>query len=161
MGQFDQDKKRTEEREPYKEDLKEPFLKEYRTTRTISGACKPFGLSRNTIYRWRQQDPSFNEKFSEIEKELIEVLEVSAYQRALKGSDVLTIFLLKSLNPAKYKDLVKHEVDHRFFLDVTTHLTTIAKKVIPTNCPHCNHNLAISNKFAAELEELSQRLERK
>jgi len=138
--------------------LKDVWLEEYRESRTISSTCRKFGISRSTFSRWRQADNEFNEKFTEIETELLEVLEASAFTRALKGSDVLTIFLLKSMDPQKYRDIVKHEIDHRFVVDVSSQLSAVIKRLVPNMCPHCKTHLGLTNKIAHELGSLSARL---
>ena len=48
-----------------KKHLKEDrFLDEIRTIPNISVACEKVGLSRNTIYRWCDEDPSFKAKLN-------------------------------------------------------------------------------------------------
>jgi len=140
-------------------DKKKPrFLEKYRELRTIHQTCKAFRLSRNTFIKWRNTDPVFKEKFEEIENELYEALEVNAYKRALSGSDLLTIFLLKANNPEKYRERIKHEIDHRFILDISAQVTAIIRRVVPNDCPHCKTHFGLTNKIAQELESLSARL---
>lgn len=70
---------------------------------TILGACNITGMSRNTIRNWRL-DPKFEERFQDVDLDVTETLEASALQRALAGDTALTIFLLKSRNPQKYRE---------------------------------------------------------
>ena len=67
-------------------------------------ACKVTSIPESTVYRWFKDDEAFKEKlsksFAEIELPLLE----EATRRALKGSDILLIFLLKAARPERYCD---------------------------------------------------------
>ena len=43
----------------------EEFLEQARKIPNISLACEKTGLSRNTIYRWRKEDPEFAKRLDE------------------------------------------------------------------------------------------------
>lgn len=40
----------------------ESFLSQLEKVPNISLACEKLGISRNTVYRWRKEDPDFNSK---------------------------------------------------------------------------------------------------
>lgn len=148
MEQTDQEKKGGD---THYEHLKAPWLEKYKELRTISSACKAFSISRNVVARWRNNDPAFAEKFRDIECEAIDALEASAYQKALSGnSDILTIFLLKANYPEKYRDVVKHEIEHRFVIDITTQVLAIIRRIVPTE---------YHNPISEELKRLSNKLD--
>jgi len=42
-----------------------PFLDQLEKVPNISFACEKVGISRNTIYRWRNEDPEFDRKINE------------------------------------------------------------------------------------------------
>lgn len=51
-----------------KHKLAKQFLKEYSDVPIVSFACQKSGLSRNTIYRWCQEDPDFKEEMQKAYK---------------------------------------------------------------------------------------------
>lgn len=84
------------------------FLKALEEHGTIYNACRASGTSRITAYYWRNNDPDFAAKWEIALECSVEKLEHSAYDRALKGDTLLTMFLLKAYKPEKYRE--KHEV---------------------------------------------------
>ena len=60
------------------------------------------GVSRATLYRWRDEDPEFAQAWLESRDKTMEDLEVRAYKRAIEGNDRLLMFLLKSHMPLTY-----------------------------------------------------------
>lgn len=102
---------------------KKDFLESFAHTGNITESCEAVGVgSRSTIYRWQEHDDEFAALFREAEVQAVERLEIEARNRAVLGSeepvyhqgeivghirkksDVLLIFLLKALNPAKYRE---------------------------------------------------------
>ncbi len=80
------------------------FLNLYTKTGNISISCQGSKVGRRTVYNWLEHDESFSLAYNEAKEESIEQLEAVALDRARKQSDVLLIFLLKSLRPEKYRD---------------------------------------------------------
>jgi hypothetical protein len=83
---------------------KNKALDAYRKLGTVVAACQAAGVGRRTWYWWRSEDPAFLEAVHEAEDAVADSLEQEAIRRAIDGSDLLLIFMLKSLKPAKFKD---------------------------------------------------------
>lgn len=90
-----------------KRKLEKEFLDTLRKTHNISRACEVVGLSRNTIYRWRKEDSSFDRKVEEALQEgrdnMNDVMEGKLVQMALKGEFKAISFYLKSNHPKYYQ----------------------------------------------------------
>lgn len=78
---------------------------------TITAACEYAGISRPTAYAWKDEDPAFAAAWEEARNQAVERLEESAYERASRGNDVLTIFLMKGMRPEKYRDTFKADIN--------------------------------------------------
>lgn len=107
---------------------RDEFLRLYPKTRSVGKAAQKIGVSRQALYLARENDRDFDEQWKEITENLKEDLEVEAYRRAHTGcnrpifykgekvgsvkeySDTLLIFLLKAMDPQKYRELYKHEI---------------------------------------------------
>ena len=76
-----------------------------KTNSSVTMACEAGGIRRATIYAWRQQDEDFAKAWDSALEEGTDRLEEEAARRALNGSDVLLIFLLKARRKEKYADL--------------------------------------------------------
>jgi hypothetical protein len=61
---------------------------------------------------------AFAAAWNEAYEQGTERLELVAQERAINGSDLLLIFLLKGRGPTKYRDSVRHEVDARLTVSV-------------------------------------------
>jgi hypothetical protein len=79
-------------------------------TYNASTACQGIGYHRSTVYRWAEKDPEFDAEWRDIAEEFADLLEEKATARAIDGSDILMIFMLKSLRPEKFREQVKHEL---------------------------------------------------
>lgn len=71
---------------------------------TITAAAKSVGVRRETVWAWTKNDPEFAAALESARVEAVEVLEENAYQRAMKGDTLLTIFLIKGQKPETYND---------------------------------------------------------
>jgi hypothetical protein len=83
-------------------------------TRAAAGA----GVGRRTVYDWRKADAEFAQAWDEAWEQGTDLLEEVALERAVNGSDLLLIFLLKGRRPQRYRDNVRHEVDARLTVSV-------------------------------------------
>lgn len=109
---------------------KERFLSELRTMPNIARACRLTKISRQSAYRHREEDKEFADAWDGALVEGIESLEESAWKQAKKGSETLTIFLLKAHSPEKYRETVKTEHSG----EVVHRITTIeVVRSTPTN----------------------------
>lgn len=61
------------------------FLKAYRETANIKISCKRAGVSRQTFYNWRDNDPSFAAQLPDADADANDTLEYAAYDRAVQG----------------------------------------------------------------------------
>lgn len=85
------------------------FLAAYAKTGNISDAARLAKCDRSNHYHW-MADPDYAEKFQAAQDNAVEDLESVARRRAKAGSDLLLMFLLKSLRPATYRDNFKGEI---------------------------------------------------
>jgi len=84
------------------------FFSVLEQTGNITTACAGSGIARKTIYNYINSDPEFKTRVDDAKETAIEHLEGIALERARGGSDVLLMFLLKSLRPERYRDNPKY-----------------------------------------------------
>ena len=84
------------------------FFSVLEQTGNITTACAGSGVSRKTIYNYINTDSDFKTRVDDAKETAIEHLEGIALERARGGSDVLLMFLLKSLRPERYRDNPKY-----------------------------------------------------
>lgn len=77
----------------------------------ITKSAEAAGITRQGVHYWRQTDPEFAEAWDDSIEAGTENLEENAYNRAIKSSDLLTIFLLKARRPEKYRENIRVETD--------------------------------------------------
>lgn len=96
-----------------KDKVKDAFLEQIRKVPIIQVACEKVGISRNSVYRWKNEDPEF-------EKELTKALEEGeALVNDMSENQLLVLireknwhaisFWLRKRNP-KFKDKIEVEV---------------------------------------------------
>jgi len=110
---------------------RESFLAAYALCGNITHAAQAADCHRNSHYQWleKDEDGSYAAAFDSAQEGAIERLESEARRRAERGvaepvyykgevvgtvqkySDVLLIFLLKSMRPGRYRDRVEHTGD--------------------------------------------------
>lgn len=83
---------------------KATFLQALQDTGTVVQACQAAGISRSAAYRARQEDEDFALAWHDVDETFVEILERTAYTRAINGSDRLLEFLLKAKRPAVYRE---------------------------------------------------------
>jgi hypothetical protein len=88
------------------------FLAAYAELGNLTGAAAVAGLSRQRHYEWTWSgDEQYIAAFKAANEIAVEGLELEARRRAMGGSDLLLIFLLKGLRPDMYRDNVKVDVN--------------------------------------------------
>ena len=90
---------------------KRSFLQAYLRCGQIAKAARAARIHETLHYYWKRTDPHYAAAFEEARDMAAQHLEDEAVRRALGGSDVLLIFLLKGFMPEKYKD--RHVVEHQ------------------------------------------------
>lgn len=83
------------------------FLRVLRNTGQIRDAAEAVGLTPQSVRSAMNRDPSFAVLVDESIVDATELLETECRRRALAGSDLLLIFMLKALKPDKYRDKVQ------------------------------------------------------
>lgn len=90
---------------PYSTEVaKATFTQSLAETASVTHAADAAGVSRQTVYRWRQSDPQFADDWDHSLERAADTLEASAYQRAIAGDNLMTIFVLKGMRPLKFRD---------------------------------------------------------
>lgn len=82
----------------------EKFIELLAQCGNITIAAEGAGISRKSIYNKIGSDAGYSERVEEAKGEAVERLEHVARTRAEQGSDLLLMFMLKSLRPDKYRD---------------------------------------------------------
>ena len=95
---------------------REAFLSALSKTANVSLACEESGISRQTAYRWKDENKEFSKNWDQALDDGIDMLEGIALNRARKNSDTLMIFLLKAHRPQKYRERFDFNLknDHEF-----------------------------------------------
>lgn len=143
-----------------KENKKSLFLSEFPKHGTILKTAEAVNVHRSTINRWKNDDPQFRQAFLELDNEVTETLEEAAMQRALAGSDTLTIFLLKSRRPEVYRDNFNYTLEKemsKFRNDLIGTVINVINRTITTCCPACGKDLEVRKKLADEFNQLAKK----
>jgi len=82
---------------------KKRFIETLAAQGTVSHAAQAAGVSRNTAYRWRQDDHEFASLWDEAHENAVDAVESVLYQSALRGNTLAIIFYLKAHRPI-YRD---------------------------------------------------------
>ncbi len=115
---------------------KKALVRAYSTTGRITAASRAVGISRRTVYRWRDRDEGFAWAMADALAEYVEMLEAEADRRAVEGverpiyyrgkvvgtkrvySNRLLMFRLKALKPDVYRKRVSHSQSRKRQLPV-------------------------------------------
>ena len=124
-------------------DWRPKLLKALAETGNITDACRRAGITRDTFYRHRHEDPAFAAAAADALEVAVDNLELEARRRAEKGcekpvfykgreiariteySDTLLIFLLKAHRPEKYRE--RYDVSHGGELAIHPVIETIVR----------------------------------
>ncbi len=94
----------------YKRDTKKKrFIETLAAQGTVSHAAQAAGVSRNTAYRWRQDDHEFACLWDEAHSTAVDAVESVLYQKALSGDTIAMIFYLKAHRPI-YRDRLNIDI---------------------------------------------------
>ncbi len=89
----------------------EGFLKNLESGVSILKASKAAGIAYVTIWRWRRDDPEFEEKVTTILDSRIMIVEDALFLNAAKGNLGAQIFWLKNRSNGRWKDKTEQEVE--------------------------------------------------
>ena len=82
----------------------EEFLRNVAQAMSPTAAARAAGCQLSLLYKRRREDEEFAAKWAEAYESGTHELEDAATQRAMTDSDTLMIFMLKSRDPAKYRE---------------------------------------------------------
>ena len=95
----------------YKRDTrKKRFIAALTTHGTVFHAAQAAGVSRNTVYRWRDDDPEFAILWDEAHEQAVDSVESVLFQKALSGDTICMIFYLKAHRPI-YRDRLNIDIE--------------------------------------------------
>jgi hypothetical protein len=103
------------------EENRQRFIEGLNENGNVTQVCRALDLHRPAIYAWKKDDPSFAREWEDALALGVEGLEDEARRRAIQGSDLLLIFLLKGAKPEKYA--------YRSQVDVNNNITVDFKKL--------------------------------
>jgi hypothetical protein len=78
------------------------FLDGLRACGSIRQACRQTGVTRSTVYEWRNGDPQFRARWDEALEQGLDALEDEGMRRAFAGSDRLLMYMLSNRRPEVY-----------------------------------------------------------
>lgn len=92
-------------------DKMDRFLDRLRVSGNVFLSCKAAGVSRRTVYNWRNRWATFRDEWDDALEEACDILEMHAWKRATEGqSDKMIMFLLKAYRPQRFKENLRIEV---------------------------------------------------
>ena len=98
---------------------KKTFIETLEAQGTVLHAAKAAGVSRQTAYRWQDEDQEFAFEWEQALENAVDGVENALYKRALAGEVIPAIFYLKAHRPI-YRDRlninveqVKSEIEER------------------------------------------------
>jgi hypothetical protein len=86
------------------------FLETYAKTGRVNRACAAARITSRTHYRKLESDPVYRGAFEKAERQVGQMLEDTAVERALEGDNHLLLALLKRFRPEAYRERVSAEV---------------------------------------------------
>jgi len=85
------------------------FIRVLRASHSITKAVASANITRGYAYQCKAADPDFKQRWINAWEAGIDELEAEAHRRAMEGSDILLIFMLKGNRGKKYRDRVSLE----------------------------------------------------
>jgi len=89
--------------------MKKRFIETLAAQGTVLHAAQAAGVSRNTAYRWRQDDHEFACLWDEAHENAVDAVESTIYQQALGGNTLAAFFYLKAHRPI-YRDRLNIDI---------------------------------------------------
>ena len=89
---------------------KKKFIDALTVQGTVYHAAQAAGVSRQTAYRWREDDLKFAALWHEAIETAVDAVENVVYHRALAGDIIAAIFYLKARRP-KFRDRLNINVE--------------------------------------------------
>lgn len=91
--------------------LKRIFLDVLRSTGQVKQAAIQCKIPQSVAFQWRNDDPEFSFRWDSIVKgELLPHLEAEAFRRAMNGSDLLLMFMMKAYDRERFDDKAAEKV---------------------------------------------------
>ncbi len=87
---------------------KDVFLSVLSKMPVVRVACERSGVSRKTVYQWRERDAEFAKAWDEAREDGIDRIEEHVMAQALNDNITAGIFLLKSLRRNTYGERLYH-----------------------------------------------------
>ena len=89
---------------------KKRFLAALTEQGTVYHAAQAAGISRQTAYRWREDDIEFADLWDEAIENAVDAVENTVYHKALSGDTIAAIFYPKAQRP-KFRDRLNINVE--------------------------------------------------
>ena len=89
---------------------KKRFIEALTLKGTVYHAAKAAGVSRQTVYRWREEDPEFAQLWEEAIENDVDEVESTIYHQAVGGNTLAAIFYLKAHRPI-YRDRLNIDIE--------------------------------------------------
>ena len=90
-------------------------------------AVRAARISKNEAYTWRREDEQFAKAWDDAVEEGIDMLETTAYRRAIDGSDGLLTMYLKCRRPEKWNPDKQPAPNDTVNLKITTFYDAITR----------------------------------
>jgi hypothetical protein len=92
--------------------IREIFLRTLGEIGNVSASAEAAGIARTALYAWKRADPDFATEWEAALELGGDGLEDAAKKRAMEGSDVLMMFLLRGIKPGKYVQKSQVEINN-------------------------------------------------
>ena len=145
---------------------KKRFIEALTLKGTVYHAAKAAGVSRQTVYRWRDDDVEFASLWEEAIENAVDEVESTIYHQAVGGNTLAAIFYLKAHRPI-YRDRLnidikqlQGEIEERMAqLGLTGDLDAGALPNCTSDTPLAGSSMLFMSKFqaASHLRELKNK----
>lgn len=105
---YKSDNKKEDERNPDKDRMIQALET---TLGVVTGACKKVGISRQSHYRWMQEDEEYRKAVESISDISLDFAESKLFEQIMEGNVASTIFYLKTKGKRRGY-IEKAEIEH-------------------------------------------------